>query len=384
MLQIKAKENKCIDLGRRGEDSAREILFDITGFAELYGQGEAKLVVKRYRDLNTYTAEITQDNTTVHWVIKPVDNDHPGYGECELIYIAKNRVCKSTIYQTHTNISLSDPVATPSNPGTYAELIAKIGDLSKLSTKDKSSLVNALNEYLSPDSIFSPEMIESVLDAYLEENPISKGATEEELEQIQSNTQDIQNLSRDKLDATKLVEAIRDALAQAKRDGEFDGYTPQKNIDYFDGLSPHIGKNGNWWVGDVDTGINAKGDDYVLTESDMLYIAELVKNLIPKNKALSFTGAVNETYDGSKAVSIPIPKVRSDKEFQEQVTTILTNYFKENPLGVDFKPDETLILKDGVLSVNTTNKMEQDNTLPITSAGVFATVGNIEALLKTI
>ena len=52
--------------------------------------------------------------------------------------------------------------------------------------------------------------------------------------------------------------------------------------------------------------------------------------------------------------------------------------------GVDFETDETLILRDGVLCVNTTNDMEKDNTLPITSAGVYATVGNIEALLKTI
>lgn len=42
------------------------------------------------------------------------------------------------------------------------------------------------------------------------------------------------------------------------------------------------------------------------------------------------------------------------------------------------------ITEDGTLSVNTTNQMEQDNTLPITSAGVYATVGNIEVLLKTI
>ena len=52
--------------------------------------------------------------------------------------------------------------------------------------------------------------------------------------------------------------------------------------------------------------------------------------------------------------------------------------------GVEFETDDTLSLKGGVLSVNTTNDMEQDNTLPITSAGVYATVGNIEALLKTI
>lgn len=52
--------------------------------------------------------------------------------------------------------------------------------------------------------------------------------------------------------------------------------------------------------------------------------------------------------------------------------------------GVDFKTDETLKLENGILSVNTTDLMEQNNTLPITSAGVYATVGNIEALLNTI
>lgn len=52
--------------------------------------------------------------------------------------------------------------------------------------------------------------------------------------------------------------------------------------------------------------------------------------------------------------------------------------------NANFETDETLTLKNGVLSVNTTDRVEQDNTLPITSAGVYTTVGNIEALLKTI
>lgn len=70
----------------------------------------------------------------------------------------------------------------------------------------------------------------------------------------------------------------------------------------------------------------------------------------------------------------------------EVVAKAIEDYLEKNPPsgGVQFKPDNTLILKDGVLSVNTTDQMEQDNTLPITSAGVYATVGNIEALLKTI
>lgn len=82
-----------------------------------------------------------------------------------------------------------------------------------------------------------------------------------------------------------------------------------------------------------------KGDDYVLTDTDKAEIAEIA----------------------AKLVDVP-----------------------ESGGNVDFETGETLKLENGILSVNTTNNMEQDNTLPITSAGVFAVVGNIEALLKTI
>ena len=72
----------------------------------------------------------------------------------------------------------------------------------------------------------------------------------------------------------------------------------------------------------------------------------------------------------------------------EAIQKIVDEYLKDYPSGpgggVDFKTGETLKLENGILSVNTTNDMERDNTLPITSAGVFATVGNIEALLETI
>lgn len=58
------------------------------------------------------------------------------------------------------------------------------------------------------------------------------------------------------------------------------------------------------------------------------------------------------------------------------------NDLKES--GVQFETDETLSLKDGVLSVNRAFDVKADNTLPITSAAVATTVGNIEVLLKTI
>ena len=70
----------------------------------------------------------------------------------------------------------------------------------------------------------------------------------------------------------------------------------------------------------------------------------------------------------------------------EQIAAAIEKYLEENEIntGIQFETDDTLTLQDGVLSVNTTDQMERDNTLPITSAGVYATVGNIEVLLKTI
>lgn len=52
--------------------------------------------------------------------------------------------------------------------------------------------------------------------------------------------------------------------------------------------------------------------------------------------------------------------------------------------GSEFTTDNTLILENGVLKVNTTNLAEADNTLPITSAGVYTQLGNISILLDTI
>ena len=38
------------------------------------------------------------------------------------------------------------------------------------------------------------------------------------------------------------------------------GYTPIKGVDYFDGETPYI-KDGYWWIGETNTGVKAKGED---------------------------------------------------------------------------------------------------------------------------
>lgn len=76
----------------------------------------------------------------------------------------------------------------------------------------------------------------------------------------------------------------------------------------------------------------------------------------------------------------------TERDFPDQhpISAITGLYEALENAGTKFETDETLSLIDGVLSVNTAKAVEEDNTLPITSAAVATTVGNIEILLKTI
>lgn len=69
----------------------------------------------------------------------------------------------------------------------------------------------------------------------------------------------------------------------------------------------------------------------------------------------------------------------------EEIESAVKDYLEQNPVeGTSFETDETLSLVDGVLSVNTADAVEEDNSLPVTSAAVQTVVGNVEVLLKTI
>lgn len=46
-----------------------------------------------------------------------------------------------------------------------------------------------------------------------------------------------------------------EAIAQSVRDDVNAG-----KLDGADGITPHIGDNGNWWIGETDTGVSAKID----------------------------------------------------------------------------------------------------------------------------
>ena len=103
-----------------------------------------------------------------------------------------------------------------------------------------------------------------------------------------------------------------------------------------DGITPTIGENGNWYLGDTDTGKPSRG-------------------------AAGEKGDKGDPGTGGASAWSEI----TDKPFN----TIDGN---------------TLVNRSGTLCVNTTDDAEQDNTRPITSSGVHVICGNINALLQSI
>lgn len=93
---------------------------------------------------------------------------------------------------------------------------------------------------------------------------------------------------------------------------------------------------------------------------------------------------VGETRTGSAGSSAMVYATGTERDL---VLNFVIPEGKQGPPGggTSFDIDDhTLKMRDGVMYVNVTNDVEQDNTLPITSSAVAATVGSIETILKTI
>ncbi len=91
-------------------------------------------------------------------------------------------------------------------------------------------------------------------------------------------------------------------------------------------------------------------------------------------------GAVTE----DTAVSDPTPDIYSQLICRIAALEAVAGIPNDGTAITAFITDETLSIKDGVLSVNTADRAEENNTLPITSAAVYTEIGNINVLLETI
>ena len=124
---------------------------------------------------------------------------------------AEDHVAIPTIW---TELGVIQGAATPSGDAStapslpvWAQIQAMVGDLGTLDTEAKSNLVAAINEALTTGGEIAPAEVQRIVEDYLKANPLGTGA-----------------------------------------DGK-------------GGITPTIGKNGNWYLGNTDTGKPSRGEN---------------------------------------------------------------------------------------------------------------------------
>ena len=134
-----------MNLGRQGENGAREVVFDVSEMTDTYGSGTAVVVVQRRGDSAPYQHDDTvQSGSTVTWTVSNADTAVDGIGRVQLFWMVDEAVAKTVDYRFYVAPALGTPTDAPVTPGGW--ISEEIGDLSDLNTTAKNNLVDAINE----------------------------------------------------------------------------------------------------------------------------------------------------------------------------------------------------------------------------------------------
>lgn len=114
-----------IKLGRRGENQARKVVFDVLGkWREGYGDGVASLIVQRNGDAQPYPVTLTEEDGALVWLVSSADTAVAGEGAAELRYTVGDVIVKSQIYKTRVRETLEDSGETP--PPAYQSWVDEV------------------------------------------------------------------------------------------------------------------------------------------------------------------------------------------------------------------------------------------------------------------
>lgn len=103
-----------IDIGRQGENLARNIYFDLSDLIDNYGEGTATLVHMRPSDQAPYVCTAVRTGTFLIWSPTSTDTAYSGSGKCELRWVVGDTLAKSIIYTTTIAPSLTGAEGVPS------------------------------------------------------------------------------------------------------------------------------------------------------------------------------------------------------------------------------------------------------------------------------
>ena len=140
--------NGTIDLGREGENLARQVVLPLEDLAA--GKGHALLLHQRAGDSSPYPVNIRQEGNSLIWVVTNADTGAAGLGSAEVRWLGDDgQVIKSRIYHTVTQKALSDPESPPEAYEGYVEAVAANARDARNAAAESKALYARVQEELS-------------------------------------------------------------------------------------------------------------------------------------------------------------------------------------------------------------------------------------------
>lgn len=129
MREVQAVLNEDIHLGRRGENLATCVTFDVSEWQGA-GEGTVHLLHQRNGDMHPYPCAITVENGVVTWIITASDVEFAGRGKAELQYLDGEVCIKSAVFTTKTLRALGRAGEEPPAPheGWVHKVLEAAGD----------------------------------------------------------------------------------------------------------------------------------------------------------------------------------------------------------------------------------------------------------------
>ena len=149
MTEINASPGRILSIGYESEDNVTKIIFRYDEEWLSHGDGEFKIRVLRPCDTEAYNATQVIDDReamTLTMTVTDVELSVKGHGEMQVVYVGSDFVKKSPIYRYNVSRAIDSEIVNPPQGSIINELVQSVGDLDELTTTNKDSLVEAINE----------------------------------------------------------------------------------------------------------------------------------------------------------------------------------------------------------------------------------------------
>lgn len=335
-------------LGKQGENLARKIQFDISRWISTFGPGTVQLLHQRSGDEAPYPVAVEQDGNLAVWTVTNADTAAPGTGHTELQYYVGDTLAKSETWMTKVLPALGDASETPpeAQQGWVDQVLAEVARITGMTaqavelpagaapTADYADGVLTIGIPLGGD--VSETQIAQAVAEYLEKHPIAEtdptvpawakaetkpSYTAPEVGADPAGTA-VSQVSEHNTETTAhsdmrlLLQGLTDRL-NALADSD------DTTLDQLSEIVAYI-KDNRGLIASITTDKVSVGDiinDLVtnvankpLSASQGVALKALIDAIsipekLPNPYALTFTGAVTGSYDGSEAKTINIPTV---------------------------------------------------------------------------